>query len=434
MPILKASSDFNGGTVVNGYDYATHDSSGTTAFLIAMKNIIIDTTRIAPDMFLLCDGEQLKRHTGIALDQGSTTAVTDVTINGGAPGIRNSNQQVNFKSISFSDCTTAISLAGGYVAIIQNATFDTCGLGVDGGNGGPPGSIIILDSTSTSSGPVIKYHGSSNDNGDFNNQVIIENPSHDGVNSIAVDSNGNTKLGSSSNTDTWVWGNVDPGNYQTGKLLSTPRSSSLLSNGKYFTMAQPTCPVKGDGSTDDSASLNAILAANAANCKISYFPYGIYIVESTLFVPSGTRIVGEAWSVISGIGSTFGDANNPKPVVQVGNAGDVGVAQIHDMRFTVADITPGAIILQPNVGGSNPGDVGIWNSHVTVGGTADTNINTACGSGNTADCMAAFAMVHLTSSSSACIERVWGWTADHSLERGGHQNIATGRDILVEAT
>ncbi|KAF6232145.1 hypothetical protein HO173_009528 [Letharia columbiana] len=137
-----------------------------------------------------------KGHTGIALDQGSTTAVTDVTIVGGAVGIRNWNQQVNFKSISFSKCTTRIFLTGGFVAVIQNATFDTCGLGIDGGSGGPPGSIIILDSTSMDSGPVIKYHDSSNDSGDRNNQIVIENLSHDGGNPIAVDSNGDTKLGS----------------------------------------------------------------------------------------------------------------------------------------------------------------------------------------------------------------------------------------------
>lgn len=66
-------------------------------------------------------------------------------------------------------------------------------------------------------------------------------------------------------------------------------------------MCNPTnFSVKGDGSTDDSASLNAILQANANNCKISYFPYGVYVVKSTLFVPKGSRIVGEAWSVISG--------------------------------------------------------------------------------------------------------------------------------------
>lgn len=95
MPIFKASSGFSGGTVVNGYDYATHDSGGTTAFFIAMKNIIIDTTSIAPDTQILalqwgvaqaCQLTNIKinmptnsrGHTGIALDQGSTIAITDV--------------------------------------------------------------------------------------------------------------------------------------------------------------------------------------------------------------------------------------------------------------------------------------------------------------------------------------------------------------------
>lgn len=95
MPIFKASSNFQGGTVVNGYDYATHNSGGTTAFFIAMKNIIIDTTSIAPDTTVValqwgvaqaCQLTNIKikmptnskGHTGIALDQGSTIAVTDV--------------------------------------------------------------------------------------------------------------------------------------------------------------------------------------------------------------------------------------------------------------------------------------------------------------------------------------------------------------------
>jgi hypothetical protein len=92
--------------------------------------------------------------------------------------------------------------------------------------------------------------------------------------------------------DTWVWGNVYPGNplnYQPGMMYATSRPSSLLSNGMFFTKAQPTYgeyaidqfvnvkavpgfPVKGDGSTDDSASLNAILHQNAANCKITCVP------------------------------------------------------------------------------------------------------------------------------------------------------------------
>ena len=72
-------------------------------------------------------------------------------------------------------------------------------------------------------------------------------------------------------------------------------------------------------------------------------------------------------------------------------------------------------------------------THIAVGGIADSSVNVACGNPNTATCLTAFALVHLTSSSSAYIENMWGWTTDHSLERGGHQNIATGRGIPVEA-
>ena len=42
--------------------------------------------------------------------------------------------------------------------------------------------------------------------------------------------------------------------------------------------------------------------------------------------------------------------------------------------------------------------------------------------------------MHLTASSSAYIENMWGWTADHDLDGGHDQNIATGRGFLVEAT
>lgn len=121
-----------------------------------------------------------------------------------------------------------------------------------------------------------------------------------------------------------LWNKADDvtGNYQTGKLVTMARPASLLDNGKFFTKQQPTYqqyasdqivnvkavagfPVKGDGKTDDSTSLNAILAQNAANCKISYFPYGVYSVKQTLYVPPGSRIVGEAWSVISGNDTPF---------------------------------------------------------------------------------------------------------------------------------
>ena len=150
---------------------------------------------------------------------------------------------------------------------------------------------MLLDTRSINSGPVVKFRDSSRDSGDRNNQIVIENLSHDNSNPIAVDSAGNEKLKATANIDTWVWGNVqpgpgEPGAYQSGTVYNTQRPSSLLVDGKYFTKAQPTYdeyttnqfvnvksvpgyPVKGDGSTDDSASLNAILLQNANSCKIT---------------------------------------------------------------------------------------------------------------------------------------------------------------------
>ncbi|KAL8626631.1 hypothetical protein Q9189_007672 [Teloschistes chrysophthalmus] len=471
MPVFKASSNFKDTVMIDGNDFATDGASGTTNFFMAFKNIAIDTTNINKDTSVTalrwgvaqaCHLTNVriqmpnnsKGHTGIDLNQGSTIAVSDISIAGGAVGIRNNNQQVLFKNISFKYCSTALAQSGGFVVVLQGAKIDTCGLGVDTSGAGQLGSVVILDSTSVNSGPMIKFFDSSHSNGDRKDQIVIENLSFSGSNPVAIGMDGAVKLQNMNNVDTWIWGNVSPGVYQIGKTVTTKRSPQLLSNGKFFTKAQPTYadwtsdkivniravknhPVKGDGKTDDSASLNAILAENAKNGKLSYFPYGVYIVKSTLYIPPNTRIVGEAWPVISGTGPFFADKTSPKPVIMVGKPSETGLAHIQDMRFTVASIAPGAIILQVNLASpTTPGDVAFWNTHITVGGAADTTINTiACSSPNTSTCPAAFLMVHLTPSSSAYIENMWGWTADHSLERNSNpQNIAAGRGILVEST
>ena len=82
---------------------------------------------------------------------------------------------------------------------------------------------------------------------------------------------------------------------------------------------------------------------------------------------------------------------------------------------------------------SNPGDVGIWNSHFRVGGAAGSKVETNCG-GSPWSCKAAFGLLHMTSTSSAYIEDLWGWTADHDLDGGNGQNIAVGRGALIESS
>jgi glucan 1,3-beta-glucosidase len=110
--------------------------------------------------------------------------------------------------------------------------------------------------------------------------------------------------------------------------------------------------VYGDGVSDDTANINAILR-QYAGCKIIYFPAGTYIVTNTIFVPAGSMIVGDAFaSAISAVGSQFWNPDAPATMVQVGNPGDVGVAQISDMMFTVADVLQGCKLVSamaPNV-------------------------------------------------------------------------------------
>lgn len=464
-PTIKAAPGFQGDTVVNGYDYATLYPE--TSFMTLLKNVVIDTTIIPKDQTITAlrwataqgcglTNVSIKMptsssgHTGILLNGGSTIAVCDVNITGGSIGINNSNQQVNFKNIYFKYCTTAFVGTGGFTALLQNATFETCGTGAQMTNS--LGCLVLLDCISINSGQTVTLQPSTASW--RNNQVVIQNLTTDQANPIVVVAGGATLLGRVSSVDTWVHGNAEPGWYQDGTGYTTERAPGLLSSdGKFFTKPQPTyagisasdvvnvkdvpgLPVQGDSRTDDAASLNSILQQNAAAGKITYFPYGVYIVRETLLIPTGSRIVGEAWSVISGAGSKFADATNPLPVVKVGNSGDVGTCEISDMRLTVSEILPGAIICQVNMSG-NPGAVGIWNTIITIGGTRDSQVTYNCQNQDTTNTKASFLALHLTSTSSAYIENVWGWCADHYIDTGaspGDQIISSGRGLLCEAT
>ena len=94
-PVFKASSGFRGGPLINGVDFVTDNTGGTTNFLVAIKNVVIDTKNIGKDQSVIalnwgvaqaCQLTNIRiempnnfnGHIGIAIDRGSTTAVTDV--------------------------------------------------------------------------------------------------------------------------------------------------------------------------------------------------------------------------------------------------------------------------------------------------------------------------------------------------------------------
>lgn len=466
-PVIRAASNFGQNVLLDGRDPDV-GGSGEQSFSVGLKNIILDTTAVdgSRDLTALhwgvAQGAQLQNvkitmassqggngHTGIRLDQGSTLGLSDVRIERGQYGIhQNGHQQALYKNIYFFENTVGFLFSGGSTATLLSPTWETVGTGVL--HTGDRPFIGIIDGTSINSG--VTYRSTQDNHANF----LIENLTKDTGSPIAVIPSNPNLLPSQPHVDTFTHGNTVGSNpVFTTKMTSNKRPEVLAPGGKYPVVAAPNFAkntvadfinvkdpkqnggrtVKGDNSVDEAGVLNDILALAAKNNKIAYFPFGKYRVESTLFVPPGSRIVGEGWATITGAGDFFKHEDDPKPVVSVGRDGDVGLAQIQDMRFTINEVLPGAIIVQFNMAGNKPGDVALWNSLVTVGGTrgADSLSNDCQNPGD--DCKAAFLGIHLTKSSSAYIENVWNWVADHDVEENGDgTNIAAKGGVLVEST
>jgi len=157
-----------------------------------------------------------------------------------------------------------------------------------------------------------------------------------------------------------------------------------------------------------------------------------------VFVPIGTRVVGEVWPQLMASGSYFASSSNPVPMIRVGNPGDSGVVEMSDLLFTNNGAVPGAILVEWNVKdpAGQRGVAGLWDCHVRIGGAKGTQQQVAqCPSkaAPTPQCQGVFMMVHVTSSASAYIENMWAWTADHDLDGNGQVSIFSARGVLIES-
>lgn len=140
--------------------------------------------------------------------------------------------------------------------------------------------------------------------------------------------------------------------------------------------------------------------------------------------------------------SGFNNQNNPKPVFQVGQPGDVGTVEMSDLVFQTIGPNPGAIMVEWNVAQESPGSVGMWDVHWRIGGSAGTQLqsNTCAKSPNVTQnanpaCDGAFLLLHVTSRASIYMENTWAWVADHELDLADHNqvNIFNGRGVLMES-
>jgi glucan 1,3-beta-glucosidase len=447
MPTIKAASTFDGDTLIRAKDPS---QISVENFHIGIKNVMIDSQSVDRDKILtlldwsISQATQLTNvvfnmpfdatgHTGLATpENGSPLMINDCTFIGGAAGIVMNTQQYHLKGLKFSRCTTGIRITGGFDYVVQHCTFEFCTVGVDTSSTNI-GFLAVIDSTANHVETLVKSAGSTTGA----DSVVLENIQVQETASTVSAGGKDVLLGSVPPDQAWIWGRVlssdsADSQQQTGTSYNTIRPTVLTDgSGGFKTVKPPTYqeydvdqvlnvkdvegyPVAGDGVADDTASLQHIVTAYAG-CKVLFFPHGTYLVTDTLSFPPGSRVFGEGWSAISAMGDAFADASHPRPMVRVGEPGDVGAAQFSDMLFTVADVLPGATLLEVNMAGAEAGDVGFWNTHVRVGGAMGSETQTKC-AGAPSECKAAFLMVHLTSSSSAYVENLWAWCADHSLD------------------
>ena len=496
LPTLKASASFAGMAVIDADPYNTDGSNWFTNqnnFFRQIKNFNIDLTAMPPTagagihwqvaqatslqniVFNMVKGGAGNAQQGIFMDNGSGGFMTDLVFNGGNYGAFFGNQQFTTRNLTFNDCNTAVFMNWNWVWNLKGITVNNCQVGVNMSSTTNVGSAIIQDGvfTNTPTGIVVNYQkGSTFSNG----TLVVDNCDFSGSQNAIVDVSGTVLQAGGSKLALWAQGHgygsataSTAGTNSTktvkradqvplqGALTAPAKPSGLLdASGKVFEKSKPSYAdvpassfvsvksggAKGDGTTDDTAAIQKVLDGATAD-QVVYFDHGAYLIKDTVNVPKNIRITGELWPLIMADGASFNDESNPKPVFQIGAAGDTGAVEISDMMFETLGPAPGAILIEWNVAATSQGATGMWDVHGRVGGSAGTKLQSDTCSKNpnvtadaNPDCVGAFMQLHVTSSGSVYLENTWMWTADHELDLADHNqiNIYTGRGILIEST
>ncbi|EAW06953.1 glycoside hydrolase family 55 protein [Aspergillus clavatus NRRL 1] len=480
LPVIKATPGFTGLGLIDGDQYQNDGGQGwisTNVFFRQIRNLVLDMTTIPAgtaatgihwptgqassiqNVRILMSSGAGTQHQGIFIENGSGGFATDITTVGGLYGFNIGNQQFTMRNLHISDAVVGISQIWNWGWTYQGVTITNCKTAFSISNGGPGnqlvGSAIMLDSTIENC-PVFvdtAWQSSSSSNG----SLILENVALNNV-PVAVKGPSGTVLGGSGGSMTiGAWGQghkytpSGPANFQ-GAINAPQRPAALLASGssRYYTKSKPqyegsstssflsvrSAGARGDGSSDDTAAIQSALNSAVSSGRIVFFDQGVYKVTDTLYIPPGSRIVGEAYPVIMASGGRFSNINQPVPVVQVGRSGESGSIEWSDMILSTQGSTPGAVLVEWNLAAS-PGS-GMWDVHTRIGGFAGSSLQVPqcpTSAAVSAACQAAYMSMHITKSASGVyLENVWLWTADHDLDDGADTRISvyTGRGLLVE--
>ena len=497
IPTLKAAAGFTGMAVIDSDPYESSGANWYTNqnnFFRQVRNFVIDLTALPASqagagihwqvaqatslqniVFQMSPGASGSQQSGVWMDNGSGGFMTDLVFNGGGTGAFLGNQQFTTRNLTFNNVQTAIYMNWNWVWTFKSLNINNCGIGLNMSAGGfnqSVGSILIQDSTftATPTGIVTSFSSSQNVPA-TGGTLIIDNVDFTGSTNAIVHASGSTVLAGGSKVSSWGQGS----GYTTGSGVTSKKRAAnaqipihgaltaptkptglLTEQGTVFERSKPqyeTLPssaflsVKsngaiGDGVTDDTAAIQKIFN-QATTGQVVYFDHGAYLISSTVKVPANITITGEIWPLIMAAGPAFSDQNNPAPVFQVGQPGDIGAVEMSDLIFETKGAQPGAIMVEWNVASSSQGASAMWDVHMRIGGSAGTGLQSDTCAKNpnvttvatNSSCQGAFLLLHVTQQASIYLENTWFWVADHELDLPDHDQISifNGRGVLIES-
>ena len=325
---------------------------------------------------------------------GSGGFMSDLVFNGGLYGVNWGNQQFTVRNLTFNNAVTAIYQIWDWGWTYKSITINNCTTGLNMTSLDPStgrqtvGSITFIDSSITNTGTGIANGRGPGTQPPTAGSLIIENVDFTNVGTGLVSPAGTSSLGASPLTATGVaFGtghSFDVGDFRDfdGDVPGFNRPSNLLqSDGKYYERSKPhyadqplemiysvrNAGAKGDGVTDDTATLQRVINRAAFLHKILFFDFGVYRVTRTLYIPPGSRIVGETYPIILSSGRFFANINNPQPVVQIGHPGDKGSVEWSDMIVSTQGRQPGAVLIEINLESPSGSPSGLWDVHTRIG-------------------------------------------------------------------
>ena len=431
LPILKPSLDFKSPPgrigIIDGDSY---DPSGllgftsTNAFYRQARNFIIDMTSFPASrsirgihwptgqatslqniVFQMSDAPGTQ-HEGIFMEEGkalpSVSAwyphvanriagsggfMADLVFEGGLNGANWGNQQFTMRNLTFSNAVTAINQIWDWGWTYKSVAIINCSTGLNMSSADPAtgqltvGSVTMIDSSIENTPVGIATARNINSLPPAAGSLIIENVD---FNNVASPVSGVSTPSINEISSGFGAGRAytPDGHTIDGALEHLIRPTSLLqSDGRFYERSKPqysTEPLemfysvrsggaRGDGVADDTAALQRVINLAASLRKIVFFDFGIYRVTRTLYVPPGSRIVGESYPVILSSGRFFANMNRPQPVVRIGIPGDEGSVEWSDMIVSTQGSQAGAILIEINIESPPESPTGLWDVHTRIG-------------------------------------------------------------------